>query len=809
MTGLFQDLRYARRQLLKSPGFTVVAVLTLALGIGANTAVFSVVDQVLLHPLPYPDSDRIVKVAQTFEGVSTEDASPANYLDWVSEDQLSQNQAFLHMAASRGWQGSLSTGDRPERVKGTMTTPNFFPLFGINPILGRALEASDAQSGNDHVVVLGYGLWQRYFAGDRALVGKNIQLNGEPYTVVGVMPPNFSPDEAGELWLPSPWGVPTHPLAPDKDPRTFRDRNYLDVWARLKPGVTAQQAHAELDTIGRRLEKQYPDSNDKTGVSFLSLHEYVVGDIRPVLLVLLAAVVIVLLICCANVANLLLARATARSKEISIRTALGATRRRLLRQLLTESVLLASVGGVLGFLLAVAAVPSLLALSPPEIREFKQIGMNWEVLAFSFLASVLCGVVFGVVPALQSSRANPNGCLKEGERGSTAHRGRTRCALVIVEVGLSLVLLVGAGLLHKSFARLMDVNPGFDPDHLLTFNLGLPSSTDAARQLAFYQQVLERLQAWPGVRAAGAVSRLPLAGGNSSRSFSVAGTEKNYSADIRVSTPEYFRTMGIPLLKGRSFSENDIASSLNLVVVNEALARAVFPGQDPIGKTLTNFGPGPNYLTLQIIGVVGNVRHVGLDTDPRSEIYQLLGQAQWPSMYVAIRSATSDATSLSSAAQSAVWSINKDVPLANLRTMQEVMANSVQRRRFSMLLLSIFAAVAMLLAAIGLYGVMSYSVAQRTHEIGIRIALGARRPDVLALVVKQGMTLAFIGIAAGTLLSLAVTRLISGMLFGITATDPLTFSGVATLLAAVAFLANYLPARRAAKVDPMVALRYE
>jgi len=797
MTGLWQDLRYALRQLRKSPGFAVVA----------NTAVFSVVDQVLLHPLPYPDSDRLVTVSQTYQGISTDDASPANYLDWVSQNQLSQNPAFAEMAASRGWQGSLSAGDRPERVKGTMATPSFFSLFGVNPILGRGLEPSDAQPGNDHVVVLGYGLWQRYFAADRAIVGRTIRLNSEQYTVVGVMPPNFSPDEDGELWLPSPWGVPTHPLSPDKDPRQFRDRNYIDVWARLNRGVTAQQARAELDTIGRRLETQYPDANEKTGITFLPLHEYVVGDIRPVLLVLLAAVVVVLLIGCANVANLLLARATARAREISIRTTLGASRRRLLRQLLTESVLLALLGGVLGLLLAIVTVPSLLALSPPDIREFTQIGINREVLAFSFLASILCGVIFGLIPALQSSRSNPNEFLKEGERGSTANHGRTRSALVIAEVGLSLVLLVGAGLLVKSFARLMDVSPGFDPDHLLTFNLALPSSTDPAHQLAFYQQVLQRLQALPGVQVAGAVSRLPLAGGNSTRTFKSPGIENEYSADVRVSTPDYFRTMGIPLLKGRRFSESDLAGSLNVAVVNEALARTVFPGQDPIGKQLTKFGP--DNLTLLIIGVVGNVRHVGLDTDPRSEVYQLLGQAQWPSMFVAIRSATSDPTSVTSAAQNVVWSVNKDVPLASVRTMQEVIANSVQRRRFSMLLLTIFAAVAMLLAAIGLYGVMSYAVAQRTKEIGIRMALGARRPDVLALVVRQGMTLVLMGIAAGTLLSLGMTRLISGMLFGITATDPLTFAGVAVLLGTVAFFANYLPARRAASVDPMVALRYE
>jgi putative ABC transport system permease protein len=802
MSGLWQDLRYALRQLRKSPGFTAVAVLTLALGIGATTAVFSVVDQVLLHPLPYPDSDRLVSVSQTYEGVSTDDDSPANYLDLDS-----QNQVFASTAASRSWQASLSTGDRPERVKGTMTTPSFFSVFGVNPILGRTLQSSDAQPGNDHVVVLGYGIWQRYFAADRAILDRKVRLNGEEYAVVGVMPPNFSPDEYGELWVTSPWGVPTHPLAPDKDPRQFRDRVYLEVWARLKLGVTAQAAHAQLDTIARRLEKDYPDSNDKVGLSFLPLREYVVGDIRPVLLVLLAAVAVVLLICCANVANLLLARATARAREISIRTTLGASRQRLLRQLLTESILLALMGGILGCLLAAVAVPSLLALSPPDIREFKQIGINREVLAFSFLASMVCGVVFGLIPALQGSQSNPNEFLKEGERGSTANRGRTRSVLVIAEVGLSLVLLVGAGLLVKSFARLMDVSPGFDPDHLLTFNIGLPSSADPVHQLAFYQQVLQRLQALPGVQTVGAVSRLPLSGGNSSRSFKVLGSEKDYEADIRVSAADYFRAMGIPLLKGRTFTESDLAGATKVAVINDALAHAVFPGEDPIGKLLSNFGP--DHATLQVVGVVGNVRHVGLDTAPHSEIYQVLGQAQWPSMYIVLRGATSDAATLTSAAQNAVWSVNKDVPLGNVRTMREVIANSVERRRFSMLLLTIFAAVAMLLAAIGLYGVMSYSVAQRTKEIGIRMALGARRPDVLALVVKQGMALVVIGIAAGFLLALGMTRLISGMLFGITATDPLTFVGVAALLGSVAFLANYLPARRASRVDPMVALRYE
>jgi len=802
MSGALQDVRYALRQFVKNPGFSAAAIVALALGIGSTTAIFSVVDQVLLHPLPYPESDRLVKVSQTFEGTDTDDASPANYLDLAA-----QNHVFSEVAASRGWRGSLSAGDRPEQVRGTMTTPSFFALFGVSPLLGRGLQASDAQPGNDHVAVLGYGLWQRYFGADRGLVGRNIRLSGEQYTVVGVMPPNFSPDDYGELWLPSPWVVPTHPLAPDKDPRQFRDRSYLDVWARLKPGVTIPQARAELDTIGRRLEQQYPNSNDKVGLSLLPLHEYVVGDVRPILLVLLAAVVVVLLIGCANVANLLLARVTSRSKEISVRITLGAGRARLFRQLLTESVLLALLGGILGLLLAILAVPALLALSPSDISQFKEIGINRIVLAFSVLVSVVSGISFGLIPAVNALRSNPSESLKEGERGTTPNRSRTRSALIVVEVALSLVLLVGAGLLVKSFARLMDVNPGFDADHLLTFNLGLPATSTVGQQFAFYQQVVQGLQVQPGVQSVGAVSRLPLAGGNSSRSFNVPGAQTDYSADVRVITPDYFRTMGIPVLKGRRFSEGDRSSSLNVAIVNDALARTVFPLQDPIGRQITNFGP--DNLTLQIVGVVGNVRHVGLDAAPRPELYQLLGQAQWPSMFIAIRSATSDPASLTSAAQKVVWSVDKDVPLASIRTMQEVIANSVQRRRFSMLLLAIFAAAAMLLAAIGLYGVVSYSVAQRTREIGVRLALGAHRPAVLKLIVKQGMKLVLIGMAGGFALSLGLTRLIAGMLFGITATDPLTFVAVNALLIAVALLACYIPARRAAKVDPMVALRYE
>ncbi len=796
MEGFMQDVRYGLRMLRKSPGFTVVAAIALALGIASTTAIFSVVDEVLLHPLPYPDSNRIVCLS------GNGSASPANYLDWAA-----QNHVFSSMAASRGFPGNLTGGERPEHVRFTMVSANFFSLFGVDPLLGRGLFAEDEKAGSDHVVVLSYGLWKSRFGADPSLVGHNITLNDEPYTVVGVMPASFAPDGYGQLWMPSRWDVPPYPLTSEKDPRPVRDSSYFDAWARLKPGVTLAQARAEMDAISRRLEKQYPDADAGVRPDVVVMQDNLVGDIRPTLLLLVAAVVLVLLIGCANVANLLLARATDRAKEVSIRSALGASRLRLIRQLLTESVLLALIGGTLGVLLAAWAVPALLTLSPPEISNFKHIGLNPEVLSFSIAVSVLSGILFGLAPAFHASRENLSGSLKEGERGSTSSRGRTRSALVVTEVALSLVLLIGAGLIVKSFVRLMNVDPGFNPENLLVFNVGLPPSASPERQDAFYQQVQERMEAVPGVQSAGVVSRLPLSGGNSDRTFRIPGSEKDYSADIRVSTPSYFRTMGIPLLKGRNFSEQDARGSVQVAVVNETLARNVFPGEDPIGKYILDFGPANN--KIQIVGVVGNVRHEGLETAPRAEVYLPFGQAHWPSVFVVVRSKTSDPLALTSGVQNAVWSVDKDVPLSNLRTMQDVIALSVLRRRFTALLLAIFSCLAMLLAAVGLYGVMSYTVSQRTHEIGIRMALGAQKADVLKLVVKQGMSLVILGVVLGIVASVAATRLMSGLLFGVSATDPAVFGGIVALLAGVALAANYLPARRATKVDPMVALRYE
>jgi putative ABC transport system permease protein len=798
------DLKFAFRQLIKSPGFTLVAIATLALGIAANTAIFSVVDAVLLHPLPYPESNQIVTVSQTVRstGVSFDDASPANFLDWQN-----QNSVFSTMACWSGWQANLSGGEEPERIRAAMASSQFFSLFGVNPILGRTFGPNDARPGNARVAVLSHELWSRRFGMDRTIIGRELLLDGAKFTVIGVMPPGFSPDDYGELWVPSPWDVPVHPLSPKENPRPMRDRGYLNAWGRLKPGVTLAQAQAEMSAIAARLEHQYPDANQDTGVALVPLHEEIVGGIRPLLMILLGAVSLVLLIACANVANLLLARAASRSREIAIRTALGASRLRLVGQLLTESTLLALLGGALGVLLAFWTLPILLSLSPPEIGQFNRVGLNTEVLIFSLIISMITGALFGLAPAFFASRSNPNESLREGERGSSLGKNAARSILIAGEIALSLVLLVGAGLMMKSFVRLTKVDPGFNPKHLLVFNIGLPPSAKPAQQTAFYEQVVERIQALPGVKAVGAVSRLPLAGGNSTRSFNVPGKSQSYEADIRICTPDYFQTMAIPLLKGRNFSAHDSATSLPVAIINEATAASAFPGQDPIGKFVTNFGP--NDTKLQIIGVTGNVRHVALEKPARPEIYLPLAQASWPSMFVAVRSAVTNPLALIPSAQNAVWSIDRNVPLANPRTMQDVLAHSVLRRRFAVLLLSIFAGLASVLAAVGLYGVISYSVAQRTKEIGIRMALGGQQRDMLRLVLRQSGLLVLIGMLIGIPITLGATRLLGTMLYGVSAADLMTYLLVLALLGGAALVASIVPAFRAIKVDPMVALRYE
>jgi putative ABC transport system permease protein len=804
MNTLLYDLRYAVRMLLKNPGFTLAALITLALGIASSTAIFSVIDGVLLHPLPYPSSDKIVVLSPTTRSTGSVGGAfaPANYIDYAA-----QSDVFSEMSASRGEQFSLSDGDKPERVRGTMTTSNIFPLFGVSPILGRALLPSDEQAGRSHVVVLSSELWARRYGSDRNIIGREISLNDEPHTVVGVMPPNYLPDGYGELWVPSAFGIPTNSIRPNVDPRPIRGSNYLDVFARLKPGVTLEKARAEMDAISRRLEQQYQDDNQDVGIKVTPLHDDVVGGIRPVLLLLFAAVGFLLFIGCANVANLLLARAATRSREISIRAAMGASRSRLIRQLLTESVLLAVLGGVLGAVLAAWAIPLLMAMAPPALRNFKEIGLNAQVLSFSLGVSVITGILFGLVPAISSSSSNPAESLKQGERGSTGGGTRRRAFLIATEVGLSLILLIGAGLMIKSFANLTKVAPGFNPDRLLIFNIGASARADEDTQLQFYQQIVQRVAAVPGVESAAAISRLPFSGGNSSRTFNRPGSKKTDSADIRIATPDYFKTMAIPLVRGRNFDEHDTKGSALVAIINEQTAKDVFPGEDPIGQFIENYGPKSE--KLQVVGVVGNVRHLALETAPRPELYQPLGQGMWPLVNIAVRTTPENPVTLLPAIQQAVWSVNKSVPLGNPRSMNEMIARTLLQKKFTMLLLSIFAGTALVLAAVGLYGVISYSVAQRTRELGIRIALGAQRGDVLRLILRQGMTVVAIGVVFGIAASLGLTRLIASLLYGISASDPITFFLLSTALVLVAFVACWLPARRASAVDPIVALHAE
>ena len=802
METTFRDILFGLRMLRKNIGFTTTALVALMLGIASATAVFSVINGVLLRALPYPDANRIVTIAQTVRatGAQRDAVSPANFLDWAK-----QSDVFAAMAAARSWQGNLSEGDVSERLRVTMVTASFFQVFAVQPILGRVLQPADEKSGHANVAVLSFGLWQRRFASDRNIVGREIRFDGEPRTIVGVMPPDFSPDDYAEFWVPSPFGVPTHALRPNQDPRAMRDRNFLDAYARIKPGVTLAQAQTQMSAVMARLEEEYPNDNGGEGIVLTPLQEDRVGGMRPALLMLGGAVAFLLLIGCANVANLQLARAAARAREVSIRAALGADRKQIIRQLLTESVLLSVIGGALGILLAVWAVPVLRSMAPPELTGFKQVTVDPNVLGFSLVVSVLTGVLFGLAPAFQASSTNPAESLGSGDRGSTPSHNRSRSILITMEVALTLVLLIAAGLMIKSFGKLMEVDPGFNPRGLLVFDIGLPPSAGDDRSTAFYQQVLERLRQLPGVAQVGAVSRLPFSGGNSARSFNLPGGDKSYEADIRISTPEYFRTMGIPLRQGRVFNEQDAPDSPRVCVINEAAARAFFPNVDPIGKIITNFGE--NGETLQIVGVIGNVRHIALDSGPRPELYQPLGQGKWPRIFVVVRAVAGNPLALLPSIQHAVWSVDRSVALGSLRSMDVAISRSLLKRKFTMTLLTIFAGIAFALASIGLYGVMSYSVSQSTRELGVRMALGAGVRDVLRLVMSRGLRLTIAGVVIGGGAALLLTRLMGNLLYKVSPRDPIAFGAALIILIAVALLACFLPARRATRIDPVRALR--
>jgi putative ABC transport system permease protein len=801
---LRQDLRYGARMLLKKPGFAFIVVATLALGIGANTAIFSVVNAVLLRPLPYGEPDRLVWMWGNFPLGNRAAVSPLDFLDYRE-----QNHVCSQLAAFIAGDGAINlTGDgEPERIPNTLVTANFFQALGVNPLLGRAFLPEEDQQGRDHVVVLSYGLWQRRFGGDRSIIGKELILDGENYLVAGVMPASFRFPGRAEIWRPLGFYHPEMKV---------RGAHFLRPIALLKPGMTIAQAQTDFDTIAGRLEQQYPDSNKGWKLQLVSLQDVIVGgQMRQALLVILGAVTFVLLIACANVANLLLARASTRQREIAIRAALGAARRRVIRQLLTESILLALLGGVLGTLLAWWGVDLLVALSPSNLPRVQEINMDLRVFGFTLLISLLTGVVFGLAPALQVSKPDLNEALKEGGRSlsESGSRHRVRDLLVMAEVALALVLLIGASLMIKSFGSLQQVNPGFDPSNLLTMRLDLPfpKYQDPQRRTSFSDQILERIKALPGVQSVGMVSELPLSGQLNDTYFTVEGrpsqsSDQKNDANFRRISSDYFTAMGIPLLRGRSFTEREAREASSVTIINEELAQQYFPGQDPIGQRLTIETGEPKPQPREIIGIVGDVRHFGLGQGLPAEMY--IPSLRSPRTNLVVRT-TADPAVLSASVRREVLAVDPVQPVSNIRTMEQLIASSIAQPRFQTLLLALFAAVALILSAVGIYGLLSYTVNQRTHEIGVRLALGAQTGDVLKLVVGQGVKIVLVGIIVGLGAAFALTRVIAGLLFGVSATDPVTFIGIATLLFVVAMLACYLPARRATKVDPMAALRSE
>jgi putative ABC transport system permease protein len=794
--------------LLKHPGFTAIAVIALALGIGANTAIFSVVNAVLLRPLPFaePDSLMVVYESRIDRGGSRSSVSYPNFADWRA-----QNTVFEHMSTYRDSDFVLTGDGEPVRLHTAVVNADLLPLLSATPIIGRSFLSEEDKPGDaGRVVLLSHRLWQQRFSGDQNVLGKSLVLNGKNYQVVGVMPDGFQfpvDVETVDLWTT---------VAVDSGMFEQRGAHYMHVIARLKPGITQTQATAEMEGIAANLERQYPDENSHRGVTIVPALESLVGDVRPALLILLGAVGMVLLIACVNVANLLLARATTRHREMAIRAALGASRFRVVRQLLTESVLLAMAGGALGLLVALWGTDVLVSLSRDDLPRAGQIGLDVRVLGFTLLVSLLTGIVFGIVPAIQSSRTDLTESLKEGGRGSTeGGRNRLRAALVIGEVAIAIVLLAGAGLLIQSLRRLEQVNPGFNPHNLLTFSLGLPEVRyKPEQQIQFYQQLKARLESLPGVKSASAVMPLPLGGDRMRVTFETEGRPiakgELPATEIRTIGLDYFKTMGIPLIKGRDFTDRDVQKAPAVIIVNEAFAKQFFPGEEVIGKHIK---PGisddddDETAMREIVGLVGNVKHQKLNAEADPEAYEPHAQLTFD-MTMLVKTET-DPHSIVRAAQNEVKALDKDLPAYGVKSLDEYMSASVARPRFNALLLGIFASLALILTAVGLYGVMNYSVTQRTHEIGIRVALGARQQDVLKMVVRQGMMLTGIGIGTGLIGAYFLTRLLETMLFGVGATDPLTFIAISIVLAGVALGACFVPARRATKVDPMIALRYE
>jgi putative ABC transport system permease protein len=817
MDNLIQDVRYAVRQLVRSPGFAAVAVLTLALGLGANTAIFSVVHGILLQPLPYPDPDRLamVWVSNPGEGIDRDIASFPLFADWRQHAQ-----SFEQVVAYTGSGFTLTGRGEPEPLRGATVASGFFSMLGVPPALGRVLLDEENLPGHEKVAVLGHGLWQRRFGGDPAVVGQTVALNGATYTVVGVMPRGFQFPEQAELW------TPLAPVGPFERLLASRGSLWLSVTARLKPGVSLASAQAEMDTVATAINKAYPD-NSTYGVKLEPLHQAVSGEARPALLLLLGAVGLVLLIACANVANLLLARASSRRREIAIRSALGASRGRVVRQLLTESLLLGLTGGALGLFLASVGVEAFVAASPKALPRLEAVHVDGTVLLFALGASILTSLVFGLLPAVQTFREAVPEHLGDAVRGSSQDgRGhRLRAAFVVAETALALMLLVGAGLLVRSFGRILNLNPGLDASQVMTIRVVLPEAryAEGDRIHAFYDRLLTDLRALPGVRSAGGASSLLLSRLPDSGTLRVQGVpapspgtpEEPVTADSV--TTGFFETLRVPLRRGRLFEARDAhpADELrarplpSVAVVNEALVRRFFAGQDPLGRRITFGNPAnPKVNWSEIVGVVGDVRRSGLDKATRAEAYFYEGQVPDNGLYLALR-ADGDLLAAAHSAQRAVWAIDPDQPVASMRSLEGLLRGTVAERRLSTDLLAAFGGLALLLAAIGIYGVMAFSTAERTRELGIRLALGAEPRDVLRLILRDGARLSALGVGLGLVGALGASRALSSMLFGVSPTDPLTFAAVVGLLGSVSLLACYIPARRATRVDPVVALRRE
>ena len=796
--------------LSKNPGSTLIAILALGLGIGANSAIFSVVNGVLLRPLRYRDPGRLVVIWETkpSKAIFRERVSPANFRDWRE-----QQRAFDQLAAFRSQPAVLTGGQLPERVETALISANMFDLLGAKAALGRTFLAGEDQAGRDRVAVVSYGLWQRRFGSDAGILGKNVVVGGNSFSIVGVMPRDFRLlDSPSELWTP---------YTLDANELSQRGFHTLEVIGRLKQGTSLEQASSEMSSIARLIEQQYADISAGWSTRIVPLRDQLVGDIGATLWTLLVAVVFVLLIACANVANLLLARAGSREKEIALRTALGANPARLVRQLLTESVVLALAGGVLGLALAAWSLVVLEKFSPANLPRLDEISIDWRVLAFTLLVSVLTGIVFGLAPALASVRSDLNSILKTSGRGTTGSRSRARLrnGLVVSEIASCVVLLAGAGLLMRSFAKLESVNPGFHTDHVLTMQVNLPETRYSGWKVAlFYKQLLDRLQGLPGVQSAGIARNLPLSGSDASLNFVIEKRPVESSADqprakYRAASAEYFAALGIPLVRGRYFDRTDGEKTPGVAIINNAAAQRFWPGENPIGQRMKAGFDGSQWCT--IVGILGDIKHAGLDSAVNPEVYYHYLQVPpdlmtfvEATMTIVLRTNTDPAAMVASV-RGEVLKLDGDLAVFNVKTMQDLMGGSLAQPRFRTWLLGVFAAMAMILAAVGLYGVIAYAVTQRTNELGVRMALGAQKSDVLKLVVGHGAQLAAIGIAIGLLLALGLMRVISQLLFGVNATDPLTFAGTAIVILFVALGASYLPALRAIKVDPLVALRYE